>query len=92
MKPADKGELVVFMDPQSYEDEITCQLNDQTINQKVTNDPTWCIRKRLESILKPAFKEGIITRGLLAFLLPTRTRIPVLYTLPKIHKDSQFPP
>lgn len=44
VKPTDKEGLVVIMDLQLYEDEVSCQLNDQTIYKKVTNDPTWGIR------------------------------------------------
>lgn len=92
VKPADKGGLVVVMDPPLYEDEVTCQLYNQTIYRKVANDPTWGVRKQLENILKLALKEGIITRDLFEFLLPPHTKTPVLYTLPKIHKNSQSPP
>lgn len=80
------------MDPQLYEKEVNSQLNDQLVHKKVTYGPTWSIRKQLECILKPAPKEGVITRDLFEFVLPTHTRIPVVYTLPKIHKDSQSPP
>lgn len=92
-KPADdKGGSVVIMDPQAYENEIKRQLEDDTVYKPLQSDPTWSIRKILESIVKPAFKEGLISHDLYEFLLPTHTRIPVLYILPKIHKDKHSPP
>lgn len=46
----------------------------------------------METIVKKEVQEGVITRDSSGFLLSNHTKIPVMYTLPKIHKDVHAPP
>ncbi|CAJ0935795.1 unnamed protein product [Ranitomeya imitator] len=92
VKPADKGSAVVVMDRQYYVDEIRSQLGDSDTYLQIPHDPTSDITKK-NCILSLRFCTlGVIDKKLGEFLVNSYPVCPVLYTLPKIHKNLICPP
>uniref|UniRef100_A0A8C5PS46 Reverse transcriptase domain-containing protein n=1 Tax=Leptobrachium leishanense TaxID=445787 RepID=A0A8C5PS46_9ANUR len=92
IRPADKGGTVVVMNYKDYRDEIMCQLQDPGTYRALPGDPTVLIRNKIESVLLRGLTMSCITQDLYNFLLPIHPRTPILYTLPKIHKNATHPP
>lgn len=92
VKPADKGGSIVVMDLSDYDHEVNRQLSNQLFYQKLHSDPTEVFKKTIHSQLSDFLEYGDITRKEFEFMkidYPTR---PVIYTLPKIHKNLEKPP
>ncbi|CAJ0964495.1 unnamed protein product, partial [Ranitomeya imitator] len=92
IKPADKGGAVVVMDKQYYIREIRSQLSDSEIYLPITYDPTFKCTKEIQTLSHQFSASGVIDHKLGEFLINTHPICPVLYTLPKIHKDLTSPP
>ncbi|OCT74329.1 hypothetical protein XELAEV_18033295mg [Xenopus laevis] len=92
IKPADKGGGIVVMDTIKYKLEIERQLSDSETYNKLKGDPTAKIEQDLFHLVDCAFGDGILNKKEKDFLKIQHPRIPVIYTLPKIHKDLQNPP
>ncbi|XP_066453998.1 uncharacterized protein [Eleutherodactylus coqui] len=92
IKPADKGGAVVVMDSVKYEQEIYRQLNDTTVYELLTCNPTDNYQTELRSILNEALYEGNIDLALSKYLYIHHPNTPTIYILPKIHKHLTEPP
>ncbi|CAJ0949911.1 unnamed protein product [Ranitomeya imitator] len=92
VKPADKGGAVVVMDRQYYVNEIRSQLNDSDTYLRITHDPTSDITKEILTLSHRFCSLGVIDNKLGEFLINPYPICPVLYTLPKIHKNLTCPP
>uniref|UniRef100_A0A803K142 Reverse transcriptase domain-containing protein n=1 Tax=Xenopus tropicalis TaxID=8364 RepID=A0A803K142_XENTR len=92
VKPADKGGAVVVMDYEYYRTELLDQLADTGCYQKLTYDPTSKFQSQLGKLLDEACLHGWITEELRDALYVEHPVRPVIYTLPKIHKNLQNPP
>uniref|UniRef100_A0A673J7M0 Uncharacterized protein n=1 Tax=Sinocyclocheilus rhinocerous TaxID=307959 RepID=A0A673J7M0_9TELE len=73
---ADKGGGIVVMNTNTYVEKIKGMLHDETFYKKLVFNPT----------------EKWINEQELKYLKNEYPRIPVLYTLPKIHKSLEDPP
>ncbi|XP_041424923.1 uncharacterized protein LOC121395440 isoform X1 [Xenopus laevis] len=91
-KPADKGGALVVMDRDQYIQEILNQLSNEEVYKKVSKDPLPEIQKRIAQIIDQGVEDGIIEKDTKKFLIKEHPMTPVLYTLPKIHKDPAHPP
>ncbi|OCT89306.1 hypothetical protein XELAEV_18017926mg [Xenopus laevis] len=67
--------------------------NDRSITyQKLKNDPTVNYQKQLVCLLNKAKEDGILNSNEYNYLKINHPIIPVIYILPKIHKDRNNPP
>ncbi|CAJ0952186.1 unnamed protein product [Ranitomeya imitator] len=92
LKPADKGGNVVVWPKAVYEREAFRQLNNTVCYKKLTYNPLSAFSAKLESILKKALHNDIVTKDLVSALTVREPTIPTLYLLPKVHKDIRSPP
>ncbi|CAJ0964876.1 unnamed protein product [Ranitomeya imitator] len=92
IKPADKGMALVVMDTSQYIGEIRLQLSDGNVYEKLQVNPTQRFQLELEGMIDRALDSGLIDTKLAKYLKVEHPVVPVLYTLPKIHKDLQRPP
>ncbi|CAJ0953503.1 unnamed protein product [Ranitomeya imitator] len=92
IKPADKGGALVVMDTAQYVGEIRSQLSDTGVYERLQVNPTQGYKLELDDIIDEAFNDGLIDGKLVKYLKVEHPVVPVLYTLPKIHKDLRRPP
>ncbi|CAJ0933772.1 unnamed protein product [Ranitomeya imitator] len=92
IKPADKGGAVVVMDRSMYLTEVSRQLADTEVYQKMDGDPKFKISKEIESCLKEALDIFVIDQELYEYLWVEIPKTPMLYVIPKIHKRLDNPP
>lgn len=92
IKPADKGGALVIMNTSQYVFEINRQLSDTSCYQHLDSDPTDRIKRHITDIVKVGTDNGWINEETSQFLLMKKPTIPVMYTLPKIHKSLINPP
>ncbi|OCT67848.1 hypothetical protein XELAEV_18039149mg [Xenopus laevis] len=92
IKPADKGGAVVVMDKEFYINTIITMLDDTTTYQKLTTNPLFSIQRAIKDCVENALQLEIIDNKLAAYLIQTNPITPVLYILPKIHKNMDKPP
>uniref|UniRef100_A0A8D0D3F2 Uncharacterized protein n=1 Tax=Sander lucioperca TaxID=283035 RepID=A0A8D0D3F2_SANLU len=91
VRPADKGGAVVLQNVGDYESEIKRQLSDLTFYEKLASDPTNRLKIRVHSQLEYHFNNGEFDKNGFEFLKVEHPVIPVVYTLPKIHKGLDIP-
>lgn len=93
IQSADKGGAIVIMDRTSYEEEIKRQLSNTTFYKKLKQNPTVEFKKKIKNQLDDFLNNNDITKREHAFMTTDSPTIPVLYTLPKIHKQfTDIPP
>ncbi|XP_056408807.1 uncharacterized protein LOC130317324 [Hyla sarda] len=92
IKPADKGGAIVVQDTTEYIREIHSQLNDTSIYRKLDSDPVKKIEQKILECIDHYLELNIIDSKTHTFLRKEHPITPVLYTLPKIHKNLQHPP
>ncbi|CAJ0966054.1 unnamed protein product [Ranitomeya imitator] len=92
IKPADKGGNIVIWPKTMYEKEAFRQLNDKTCYRKLTYNPLSAFCSKLDTILKKAITNEIITKDLALALMVHEPTISTLYLLPKLHKNINAPP
>ena len=56
--------------------------------QKVENDPTPAIQRKVVQVIMELEKKDLISRNLAVRLKPSASKPPKLYGLPKIHKNE----
>lgn len=67
-------------------------LNDTETYQLLNGNPSRSFKEALEHIIKDGMDEGFLSKQEARYLVPMVSKIPVIYYLPKIHKDSNNPP
>lgn len=87
IRPADKGGALVVMDTSKYINEILRQTNDDMIYEQLGADPTLKFQKELFEIIDVAVSEQLMDTELCAFLKIVHPVVPLVYVLPKIHKN-----
>ncbi|CAJ0959325.1 unnamed protein product, partial [Ranitomeya imitator] len=92
IKPANKGGALVVMDTVQYVSEIRSQLSDTSVYERLQVNPTQGYKLELDGIIDEALNDGLIDIKLAKYLKVEHPVVPVLYTLPKIHKDLRRPP
>ncbi|CAJ0960434.1 unnamed protein product [Ranitomeya imitator] len=92
IKPADKGGATVVMNKNQYTAEIKRQLADTITYKKIQSDPVYNIRRKIDTILTKHSQLQTIDAKTKTFLINNYPVTPVLYILPKIHKNLQNPP
>ncbi|CAJ0968257.1 unnamed protein product [Ranitomeya imitator] len=92
IKPADKGGAIVVMDKLHYKNEVYRQLGDTTTYKKLSHNPTTSIQNTIKTTLDEFQTRGILDGKTRDFLTKKHPITPVIYILPKIHKDLHNPP
>lgn len=91
VRPADKGGAIVLQNIVDYNYEIERQLCDQTFYEKLGSDPTKRLLTKVHSRLSYHFEKGEFEKSVFEYLKVEHAVIPVIYTLPKIHKGLDTP-
>lgn len=89
---ADKGGGLVVLDRSDYYTEMSRILNDLDTYRPLPKDPTLVFKKILVELINKGFQSGIFDKNERDYLVPLAPRIPILYYLPKIHKNAAQPP
>lgn len=92
IRPADKGGGVAILPKDLYHGQIMDMLSDQETYKPLNSDATQSYRDQLKTLVDMDTSSGVLTEKEKRFLVPLSSRIPTLYTLPKIHKDPTNPP
>ena len=92
IRPADKGGGVVVMDKDYYHQQLSTLLEDRTTYKRLNSDPTEAYKTQLDSLIQWGFQINALNIKEKAYLAPSVCRVPVIYTLPKIHKHATMPP
>ena len=78
---------IVVMDKQQYIDKMDEHIN-KVGYQKLDQNPTSFIRNKILKIAKPILKKSSINKDIITYSLLNNNRTPVLYGLPKLHKND----
>lgn len=92
VRPADKGGAIVVLSKEYYNNELQGQLNDQNTYIKLRGNPTREYKSELQELILKGSKKNILTKKEEKYLLPDTCRVPIIYTIPKLHKDQKNPP
>ena len=84
---ADKGQTVVIMYRKNYVEKMNVILNDSSKFVKVDKEDTLNNLTRFQSFIYRNFR-SIFSESEYKDIYPTASNIPVMYGLPKIHKDG----
>lgn len=68
------------------------QLNNSTTYLKLMGNPTRKYKEELESLIDRVIKKKILNEKEAKYLVPNSCGVPVIYTIPKLHKDQVHPP
>lgn len=92
IRPADKGGGVVILKKDFYLNQLNEMLNDTSTYTKLDRDPSLQYEKNLECLVEMGYRKRVLTDREKKYLIPSNSRTPTIYTLPKIHKDTMCPP
>lgn len=92
IRPADKGGGVVILDKSKYLEEMHRLLSDRTTYSPLACNPTTKFKRELQNLINRGYQQGILNKKEKAYLVPSAPRVPVMYYLPKIHKNLTHPP
>ena len=92
IRSADKGGALVILNKIDYVSECTRQLQDTNFYCPLPGDPTISFKTTISEILGRFSHSGEITDKEFDFLSVQHPRIPVFYTIPKVHKNPAHPP
>ncbi|XP_021964121.1 uncharacterized protein LOC110859472 [Folsomia candida] len=85
--PADKGNMTVIMNTTEYENKIQDLLSAQNYSI-LPNDPTILIEKEIHTLAKNLLKLKRLDKEEYNFIIPSNSKIPRFYGLPKVHKEN----
>lgn len=92
MRPADKGGAIVLLSKEYYNSELLGQLNDVNAYIKLRGNPTREYKRELQDLIQRGAWKNILTKKEEKYLVPETCRVPIIYTVPKVHKDQNNPP
>lgn len=75
-----------------YKGEMNRLLEDSDTYRLLTSNPSKSVREELERIIQYGIDNQLLSKNEAEYLFPTVSKIPVIYYLPKIHKNSINPP
>ena len=88
IKKADKGGATVVLDSKDYLEEGLRQLNDQMYYEKLDHNPMKEHEEIVTKTIERLVEEDEISEETAAKLIPSNSRTPAFYLLPKVHKDG----
>lgn len=89
--PADKGGGIVVLEKSTYLLEMERILSDHETYSSLPSNPTNGFKKELVRLIDEDFQTKILSKKK-DHLVPMATCVPVMYYLPKVHKDPANPP
>ncbi|KAJ1186984.1 hypothetical protein NDU88_003763 [Pleurodeles waltl] len=92
VKPCDKGGGIAILDTNLYMDKMENMLLCPVFYKSIPGYPEIKLKRSIKTTNLEALEAGVICKKELDFLTPVHTRIPIIYGLPKIHKDASNPP
>lgn len=92
IRPADKGGGLVILDKDDYHAEMCRILEDTNTYTPLLSDPTKDDKRELVELVKKGFQQGILDKKERDYLVPVAPHIPIMYYLPKVHKNATQPP
>lgn len=90
--PADKGGGLVILDKSKYLEELHKLLEDRETYQILNKDPMLVYKDELHWLIEEGKSGNILTKKEASYLDPFFCKTPIIYCLPKIHKDMINPP
>lgn len=60
--------------------------------KKMRGNPTREYKSELQEPIQKGSKKNILTKKEAKYLIPDTCRVPIIYTVPKLHKDQKNPP
>lgn len=89
VRQADKGGAIVIQSKKDYQKELDQQLRDKDTYQKLSSNPIVEYKDDLAKLIEKGIAKGLLNEKEGKYLQPLGCRIPVIYTLPKIHKNKE---
>ncbi|CAJ0943869.1 unnamed protein product [Ranitomeya imitator] len=80
------------MNRHHYVTEVRRQLSDTNTYRKLQGDPTFSIQRKINTVIDKYMNLGTIDNKTKTYLINHHPVTPVMYILPKIHKNLQNPP
>ncbi|XP_069500915.1 uncharacterized protein [Ambystoma mexicanum] len=92
IRQADKGGAIVIMNRNDYIQECEKLLSDENHYLKIDRDPSNDLLNIIRDKVHKAVDEQMISKQEGEYLTRENGRVPIFYTLPKIHKSLENPP
>lgn len=92
VQSVDKGGAIVLQDRDAYIGEIYRRLDNVDFYQKLTGNPISDFKNRIHSVLSHYLDTGDISKHKYEYMKVGHRVIPVIYTLPKVHKNYDTVP
>lgn len=92
IRPADKGGAIVVLSKDYYNTELANQLGDINTYIKLQGNPTKEYKSELHELIQRGKMKNILSEKEEKYLIPDICRVPIIYTVPKIHKNQTHPP
>lgn len=92
IRPADKGGGIVVLDRKDYMSEMYRILGDTDTYTLLPSDPRVQYLTELNTIVQRGLYESILDKKEKQYLIPSAPRTPIVYYLPKLHKNLNCPP
>lgn len=67
-------------------------VEDSTTYKKIKSNPTKKYKTQLKKLTKKTRKQGILDKREYRYSIPDTPRLPVIYQVPKVHKNQTDPP
>lgn len=79
------------MDSEAYLQEMVRLLSDSDTYTPLAMDPTLTLKKELKKLVEKGFHMGILNKKENKHLVPLASRLPTMFSLPKIHNNMVNP-
>ena len=86
--PADKGRTTVVMNKTTYDAKVANMLSDTSTYKPLSKDPTSTLQRKMNSLLLSLYKSGHLSDYQYHKLRDSAGYIPLLYALPKVHRQD----
>lgn len=92
VKMSDKGGTVVVLNKDDYRASLEVMLQDTSTYKKLAGNPTMLFQNRLKIIIEEGVSLGVLTRRQADYIYVENPIVPILHSLPKVHKQIRPPP
>lgn len=88
IRPADKGGGIVLMNSRDYHLKMFEHVNNSNIYQEMDVDNTDLVKNESDNLILDLFSSGFLNKKQSRFLTDFTPSCPIIYGIPKIHKDN----
>lgn len=81
----------MILEKEFYHTQMTGMLSDGDTYTELKTDSTVRFKEKLKKVVESGYRARVLTKKKRHYLIPSSCRIPIIYTPPKIHKNSQCP-